>query len=294
MLDAGGQVVHALGDVTEPVLPRSSNKPLQAVGLLAAGWDPDDTALALAVASHSGEPAHLDVVRRILARAGLSEADLRCPPMLPLSEPAAQELLSSGGRPTSLTMNCSGKHAGMLAASARNGWPTAGYLDPAAPVQRAVQAAVERLAGEPVTCVAVDGCGAPQHALTLTGLARGFLALVQAGPGSPERQVADAARRHPELVGGSGREVTAVMRAVPGLLAKDGAEGVYAAALPGVGAVALKVEDGGWRAAPVALVSALRRLPLPDGTDGAALDALAHPPVLGGGRPVGRLRPAAL
>jgi L-asparaginase II len=292
VLAADGTTARARGDVNTPVLGRSSNKPLQAVGLLACGWDPDDDALALAVASHSGEPAHVDVVRRVLAGAGLDEDALQCPPDLPLGVAAAREVLRGGGGPQRVLMNCSGKHAGMLAASAVNGWPTAAYRDRSAPVQQAVTAAVERLAGEPVTRVAVDGCGAPQHALSLTGLARAFLSLVEAAPGTPERRVADAARRRPDLVGGTDREVTRVMRAVPGLLAKDGAEAVFAAALPGVGAVALKVEDGSKRAAPVALAAALLGLDLPAGADVAELEALSRPPVRGGGAVVGELRPS--
>jgi L-asparaginase II len=262
------------------------------VGLVDSGWDPDDAALALAVASHSGEPAHLEVVRRVLAEAGLDESALQCPAMLPLSEAAAHELLRSGGAASRLTMNCSGKHAGMLATSVAAGEDVGSYLSPGSPLQQRLTATLERLAGEPVTHVAVDGCGAPQHALTLVGLARGFLRLVSGAPGSAERRVADAARAHPFLVGGTGREVTRVMRAVPGLLAKDGADGVYAAALPGVGAVALKVEDGAGRAAPVALVAALRRLGLPAGADEGELDAVGRPPVLGGGVVVGELRAA--
>jgi L-asparaginase II len=278
-----------LGDGHAPVLPRSSNKPLQAVGLLELGWDPDDRQLALAVASHSGEPQHLAVVRSTLADAGLEETALQTPPMAPLSEPAAQAMVRAGEAPSSLTMNCSGKHAGMLAACVVNGWDVATYRAADHPLQRALTATLERLAGEPVTHIAVDGCGAPQHALTLTGLARAFGGLVGAAPGTPERRVADAARANPDLVGGTGREVTAVMRAVPGLLAKDGAEAVFAAAAPGLGAVALKVADGTWRAAPVVLVAALRALgaDIPDD-----LDDVGRPAVLGGGRRVGELRPA--
>jgi L-asparaginase II len=182
----------------------------------------------------------------------------------------------------------------MLAACVASGWAPEEYRAPDSPLQKQVTAALERLSGEQVQHVAVDGCGAPQHALTLPGLARGFLALVDAEPGSVERRVADAARRHPELVGGTGREVTRVMRAVPGLLAKDGAEGMFAAALPGVGAVAVKIEDGAARAAPVALAGALRLLGVSGrwDVDGAALERLAHPPVRGGGEVVGQLRPA--
>lgn len=283
-LGSDGETVLACGDLDRPVFPRSCNKPLQVVALLAAGWRPDDAAqMAVAAASHSGEPEHLVVVRRILAGAGLSEADLRCPPMLPLDESVAHALLARGGQPSALTMNCSGKHAALLACCVANGWPTASYLDPAHPVQAAIGATVEQLAGEPVRHVAVDGCGAPQHALTLIGLARAFSRLVRDGS-----EVASAMRAHPQLVGGTGRDVTTLMRLVPGLLAKDGAEGVYAAALPDGSAVALKVEDGAARARTPILVAALGAL----GVGGLA--ELATTPVLGGGRVVGEVRVSSL
>ena len=282
-----GSTALALGDVDRPVLPRSSNKPLQAVGLLELGWRTDDDGLVLAAASHSGEPQHLEIVQRALAAAGLSASALRCPPMLPLSEDAAHALLRAGDGPSPLTMNCSGKHAGMLAVCVHQGWPVDTYLDDDHPLQRALTATIERLAGEPVAHVAVDGCGAPQHGLTLGGLVRAFTAMVDGAAGTPERRVADAARARPDLLGGTGREVTAAMRAVPGLLAKDGAEGVYAAAAPGLGAVALKVDDGGGRAAAVLLAAALRVLGAPAS---AELAALERPPVHGRGSVVGELR----
>jgi len=288
-LRADGSVALALGDLARPVFPRSSNKPLQAVGMLGAGWVPrDDEELALASASHSGEPVHLEVVRRVLGDAD-PEAALGCPPALPLSEAAAEALLAAGGGPTRLHMNCSGKHAAMLATCTAAGWPTKGYLDPAHPLQVALQAAIERLAGEPVAHVAVDGCGAPQHALTLPGLARAFSRLVTAAPGTPERCTADAVRAHPLLLGGTGRDVTLLMQAVPGALAKDGAEGVYALALADGSAVALKIEDGAARARMPVLVAALRAL----GVQAEGLDALAEVPVLGGGLRVGEVRAAA-
>ena len=184
-------------------------------------------------------------------------------------------------------MNCSGKHAAMLATCVARGEPTEGYLDPAHPVQAAITATLERLAGEPVQHVAVDGCGAPQHALTLRGLARAFAA-VATGDGACRRTAAAMTAR-PDLVGGTGREVTDVMAGVPGLVAKDGAEGVFAAALPDGAAVAVKVADGAGRAAVPLLVAGLRAL----GVDAEVLDRLARPPVLGGGRPVGELRPVA-
>ena len=288
-LRADGSTALALGDLERPVFPRSSNKPLQAVGLLELGWDPsDDEQLALATASHNGEPAHLQVVRRQLASAGLTEDALGCPPALPLHEPTAHALLAAGGGPTRLQMNCSGKHAGMLCAAVAVDAPVSGYLSAEHPVQAHLQATIERLAGEPVRHVAVDGCGAPQHALTLPGLARGLAALATAPPGTPDRRTADAMRTQPFLVGGTDRDVTALMRAVPGMVAKDGAEGVYVVALADGSAVALKVEDGAARARLPVLVAALRSL----GVEGPALEAMATTPVLGGGRVVGAIRPA--
>ena len=284
-LRADGSYALRLGVVDQPVYPRSANKPLQAVALLEAGWaPPDDEALALATASHSGQPEHLEVVRRTLDAAGLDESALRCPSMLPLSQAAASALLAGGGTPTPLTMNCSGKHAAMLACCVARGWSTADYLDPASPVQQAVLKAIERLAGEAVSTVAVDGCGAPQHALTLTGLARAFSALATSG--GDAGRTARAMRAHPHLVGGDGRTVSTLIAGVPGLIAKDGAEGVFAAALPDGASVAVKITDGADRAAPLALVAGLRAL----GVEAEVLDELASVPVLGGGRPVGELR----
>jgi L-asparaginase II len=284
-LGSDGSTVLALGDVHRPVFPRSSNKPLQTAGLLESGWyATDDEQVALATASHSGEPEHLAVVRRMLAEAGLEPSALQCPPMLPLNEIEAHALLARGEQPSRLTMNCSGKHAAMLACCVANGWETASYLDEANPVQVAIRSWVEELAGEPVKHVAVDGCGAPQHALSLRGLARAYTALVRSQP-----RVSDAMRSHPHLVGGTGRDVTRLMEGIPGLVAKDGAEGVYAVALADGSAVALKVEDGAGRARTPILVAALRRL----GVQAAVLDELATTPVLGGGNVVGEVRVTA-
>ena len=282
-----GSVAIGLGDLERPVFPRSSNKPLQAVGLLGCGWQPaDPTQLAIAAASHSGEPGHVEAVRRLLG--DLGEDALACPAQLPLDEATAQALLAAGGGPTRVHMNCSGKHAAMLATCVERGWPTAGYLASDHPLQVRLTAAVERLAGERVRHIAVDGCGAPAHALTLPGLARAFSRLVTAPTGSDERRTADAVRTHPGLVGGTGRDVTLLMEGIPGLLAKDGAEGVYAAALADGSAVAIKVDDGAARARGPVLVAALRAL----GAAGPVLDALEVGTVLGGGRTVGEVRVA--
>ncbi|MEV5447857.1 asparaginase, partial [Streptomyces sp. NPDC052644] len=185
--------------------------------------------------------------------------------------------------PSRLAMNCSGKHAGMLLTCLAAGWPLDGYWRPEHPLQRQLTATVEEFTGERAAAVGVDGCGAPVLAVSLTGLARAFLRLVTAEPGCPERTVADAMRAYPELVGGTGADDTRLMRGVPGMLAKIGAEGVIAAALPGVGAVALKIDDGATRARMPVLVSGLRRL----GVQAPVLTEYAELPLLGGGLPVG-------
>jgi L-asparaginase II len=283
-LRADGSVALAIGDVNRPVFPRSSNKPMQAVGLLAAGWDPArEEHLALAASSHSGEPDHLGAVREVLG-----ELVLQNPAAPPIDAAAWHALLRAGGAATPLTMCCSGKHAAMLRTCAVNGWSTHDYTDPDHPVQQACRRAIETLAGEPVAHVAVDGCGAPQHALPLTGLARAFGRIGSAPVGSPARRTAEALRAHPWYVGGTGRDVTALMQGVPGLVAKDGYEGVYAVGLADGSAVALKIEDGAERARMPVLVAALRLL----GVQAPVLDAHATAPVLGGNVVVGEVRVA--
>jgi len=259
---------------------------MQAVGMLEAGLDLDGELLALACASHSGEPFHLAGVRRILAAAGLTEADLRTPADYPVDEVEKVSYVADGGTPVPIAMNCSGKHAAMLATCVVNGWLTTGYPEADHPLQVALRATVERLAGEPVVSTGVDGCGAPVFALTLTGLARSFAAIATAPAATPEHRVATAIRDNPTWLGGTRRDVSRLVAGVEGLIAKDGAEGVYAAALPDGRAVALKIDDGGQRARPPVMVAALRAL----GVDAPVLDELAEHVLLGGGVPVGTVR----
>jgi L-asparaginase II len=286
VLEPGGAVLAAAGDPDAPMLPRSANKPLQLVGMLRAGLALPPPDLAVCASSHSGEPVHVRRVRDLLTGAGIPETALVCPAALPLAEEVAAAVLRSGGGPERVTMNCSGKHTAMLLTCAARGWPVAGYADPDHPLQLAIRAAVEDLAGQPATAVAVDGCGAPLFGLSLAGLARAFARLVTAPAGTPERAVADGMRAHPELVGGTGRDVTRLMAGAPGVLAKDGAEGVFAAATADGAAVAVKVVDGTGRARTPLLVGALRRT----GVHAEVLDELREAPVLGGGHPVGSIR----
>jgi L-asparaginase II len=284
-------VTFAAGAVDRPILPRSSNKPVQATALLAAGWAPASAAeLAIGAGSHNGEDGHRDLAAAMLVAAGLGPDDLGCPVALPQYEPTRGQWLATGRAPDRLAMNCSGKHAAMLSACVAAGWPTSGYLDRNHPLQQAIEARLGEAAGEPVTAVVVDGCGAPQHALSVTGLARGVLSLVQGPEGSRERSVADAMRGEPWFVAGTGREDTDLMQAVPGLLVKGGADGVHVAAVPGRGAVALKMDDGGERGRTPALSAALLRLGVP----AEVLAPWLLTPVSGGDGVVGEVRAAAV
>ena len=292
-LRADGTVDWSVGEVAAPVLPRSSNKPIQALAMVELGLDLPDDLLALACASHSGEPFHVEGVRRTLASAGLDETALQTPPDYPLDDDAREAVVRAGGARSPILMNCSGKHAAMLATCVAQGWDTETYLDPAHPLQVAILETFARLTGEPVTTVAVDGCGAPLLSTSLTGLARAFAALATATEG-PEHRVAEAIRRHPSYVSGTTRDELALHRAIPGLIGKAGAESCYAVALPDGRSGALKTDDGAPRVRPVLMAEALRRSGVleEDGVDAAAVESTGHHELLGGGVPVGAIRAA--
>ncbi len=296
-LGADGQVVYAAGEVTAPMFPRSSNKPMQATAMVDGGLDSDGKLLALGAASHSAEEFHVAGVREILARAGLTEDALQCPPALPIDEVALREFLRAGGQPDRIHMNCSGKHSSMLATCVAAGWPTESYLDPGHPLQQRIAETVTRLSGDEVAATGVDGCGAPLFAISLTGLARAFRAVVLAEPGSAPRRVADAMRSYPDWTSGTRRQERALMEAVPGLLVKAGAEGVQAFALADGRAAAFKIEDGAGRAVPAISVALLRLLGVDGSTAGdgltastAALAEIEKVPIYCGGHEVGRIR----
>jgi L-asparaginase II len=283
--DAEGGHLLALGAVDDPFFPRSSNKPIQTLAMVRAGLDVPPEHLALASASHSGEDFHVTAVREMLAAAGLTEGALQNTPDYPIDDDARTAVIRAGGSTLPITQNCSGKHAAMLATCVVNGWDTATYRDPGHPLQLAIRDTLTELTGDEITAVAVDGCGAPVMAVTLAGLARAFGRLASAPAGTPEARVADAIRSHPAYLGGTHRDVTALVEATPGLIAKDGAESVYAVGLADGRGVAVKVADGYQRAKPVILAAALRRI----GVESPALAQLETAPVLGHGEPVGAI-----
>jgi L-asparaginase II len=241
----GGEVVAAAGEPGLVTFMRSAAKPLQALPLVRALPDLDDAEIAIACASHLAGPEQLAAVRSLLARAGADEDDLECGP--------------AGEPPSRLEHNCSGKHAGMLALCSAHGWSTPGYRLPEHPVQAAMLAELETAAGigAPEIPTAVDGCGVVTFALPLERMARAFAQLERLDGGA---LVAAAMRAHPELIRGRGAPDTELMRALPGWIAKGGAEALLCASSPdGVG-VAVKVEDGGARAVGPALATFLATL----------------------------------
>ena len=294
VVDGEGRMITAAGDPEVRLFARSAMKPLQAsVSLSLAPFDFTDPEVAVMCASHNGEPVHVASVRSLLARAGVREDGLQCPAMRPWDE----ETFAASPERRPINSDCSGKHAGMLAACRARGWPEETYREPDHPLQRGVLTAVLEATGLPSVHVGVDGCGVPVHGMPLRAMAR-----IYAGLAAPDRwqglgphaaRAVGAMRAAPYHVAGRNRVDTAVMEAVPGVVAKGGAEGLICAALldRGVG-VAVKVRDGGHRASGVALIHTLRLL------DAVPEEALVHlaryarPAVLGGGRPVGELSAA--
>ena len=283
-----GSLLSATGAALAPMYPRSASKPLQAVGMLRAGLDLDAELLAVVCASHSGEPMHQAVVATILARSGLDDSALQTPADWPLDDEAKEATIRAGAHRSRIAMNCSGKHAGMLRTTVLAGGDTRTYRDPDHKTQLAIVAAIDDLAAEQARDVAVDGCGAPLYAISLYGLARAFGRLATSSDPA-EARVARVIREHPGYVSGTNRDELALHRGVPGLIAKAGAEGVYAVGLPDGRGVAVKISDGGARARAVAMAGVLLRL----GVEASVLEDQVSAPVLGHGERVGEVRPHA-
>jgi L-asparaginase II len=256
VLAPDGSVVFRAGDIDAACYPRSAAKPMQAVAMTRLGLSLPADLLALTAASHSGESRHLYGVERVLSACGLTEDDLGNPADHPFDPVERETWLASGQAPRKLAHNCSGKHASMLHTCRLRGWSVTDYLDPGHPLQKEIAATVEELTGECIAHTAVDGCGSPLFSVSLRGLARAVGRIAVGPRGTPEAQVAEAVRAHPDMVAGTRRDVTRLMQAVPGLVAKDGFEGVQVAALSDGTAIGVKIADGADRARlPVTLAA---------------------------------------
>ncbi|MFS0730703.1 asparaginase [Curtobacterium sp. 1P10AnD] len=284
---ADGSVIDAVGDVAASIYPRSTMKPFQALAVRRAGASFSDEELVLSTASHAGTAAHQAVAQHMLESFDHVEADLGCPPDMPFDRSTARTM----DQPRRLAMNCSGKHAAMLAACRINGWDEQTYLDIEHPMQRLVRATVEEYTSETVDLVGTDGCGAPVFPLTLTGLARGFAAVVARADGDSAALI-DAVLAHPWAIDGVGRANTVTIEQL-GVLAKLGAEGVMVMGLPGGAAVAVKTLDGAQRAGTLAALTLLERNGLVSAEGVARVMAATGEQVLGGGVPVGAVRVGA-
>lgn len=298
VLSPDGEVVARHGNADALILPRSSLKPLQAVACITAGAVLEGEQLALSTASHTGTDRHASVVRDMLTEGGLTEDHLGCPPAWPSDSATRDELVREHGQEARVRMNCSGKHAAMLRACVATGWSTDGYLDPGHPLQAHIREVVERLSGEKVAHTAIDGCGAPVHALTLTGLARALHRIGTASDRSPfalhrvAGSLVRAVRENPWTIEGPGRPDTIAIEKL-GVFTKGGAEGVMVMVAPNGTTVALKMLDGAARASTVVAATLLARTGALNEADVAALGAALPLSVLGGGQVVGSIRPGS-
>jgi len=298
VLSPDGDVVRRLGNPDALVLPRSSLKPLQAIACVTAGAELAGEQLAISTASHVGTDRHVDLVREILTAGGLTEDDLGCPSTWPRDTGTRDELVREHGQPTRIRMDCSGKHAAMLRACVATGWPTEGYLHPSHPLQLHIREVVERLSGEKIAHTAVDGCGAPIHAITLAGLGRAIHRIGSASERSPfalhrvAGTLVRAVKENPWTIEGSGRADTIVIETL-GVFAKSGAEGIMTMVAPDGTTVVLKMLDGGARALVIVAATLLARAGALSEADLATLANALPLAVLGGGSDVGMIRPGA-
>jgi L-asparaginase II len=246
-LNSDGTTYLSKGSPELAFYPRSAVKSLQASAMLKAGLTVSDEELAIVCASHSGNQIHIDLVTKMLEKRDIPLSAMKNATDKPLGE---KEKISWGDKAgTQLTQNCSGKHAGMLITCQQNGWDMKTYLEMNHPLQIAIKNEIELLASEKVSASTFDGCGAPLYAISLTGLARAISTVVKSSDGI-YKQIVAACSKYPELVAGEGRLTTRMMRAVPGLFMKEGAEGIEVCALNDGRVIAIKIIDGSWR--PVA------------------------------------------
>ena len=307
IVDARGATRTAIGDVNRRVFPRSAVKALQALPLVESGaadrYGFGNVELALACASHGGEPRHVETAAAMLARAGRGEADLECGTHMPSFAGAAETIIRAGLQPNQLHNNCSGKHSGFICLACHRGLDTKGYVLPDHPVQREVTAALEGMTGVSLgpDVRAVDGCSIPTYAIPLDRLALAFARFISGEGLSPDRasavrRLATACMAEPYMVAGTERFCTDVMTALPGrVFVKTGAEGVFCAAFPELGlGVALKCDDGGTRASETMMAAVIEAFVPLSGADRQRLAGRLSPPILNRrGVQVGAVRPVA-
>jgi L-asparaginase II len=306
VVDAGGATMLALGDVEQPVFPRSAVKALQALPLVESGaaerYGFGDDELAVACGSHGGQPAHVAVVERMLARTGLDAAALECGAHRPSHHPSADALVRAGRAASPLHNNCSGKHAGFLCVARHMGVDHGGYVAATHAVQHRVKATIEQFAGVTLAqeVCGVDGCSVPTWAVPLAKLAHAF-ACFGTGRGLPPASAKGAARlrtacaRQPFFVAGTGRFATQAMELLrERVFVKGGAEGVFCCALPDQGlGIAVKCDDGAGRAGEVAMAALMIRLMRLDPGEHAVVERFAFPTLNNwNGIQVGQLRPS--
>jgi len=279
VLKADGSLFKSLGDIDTKIFPRSTVKCFQASAMVRSGLDLEPRLLALAQSSHSGAAMHMDGAREILASVGLTESALQCATDRPLGD--AERRAWGDQEPAQIAMNCSGKHAAMLATCVKNGWPIETYLEQSHPLQIAIKKELEDLSGEVITLTSTDGCGAPLFLISVIGLARAIRAITISND-LVHQSVMNAARAFPEMVGGMGRHNTEMMQQVPGLFMKDGAEAVNVCSLSDGRTIVFKVSDGSLRAFRTIVHACLKDF----GID----TALTPEKVMGGPRVIGTIR----
>ena len=304
--DASGKLLVSLGDVSNPVFPRSAVKAFQALPLLETGaadqYALTDAEIALACASHSGEPRHAALSAQMLAKAGHDENCLECGAHWPSNVEFARALARDGQTPTALHNNCSGKHAGFVCQACGNGEDPKNYITPEHPVQKRVRRALEEMTGETFSSAhtGIDGCSIPTYAIPLSSMARGFARFgtgekLDAIRAQAAARIRKAVAANPDMVAGVGRVDTVIMTALrERAFIKTGAEGVYCGALPELGlGFALKCDDGAGRASEVAMAAILAAfLPL-SGMEQVAVANSVQPLLVNwNGIEVGRLRPS--
>ncbi|MFT4260702.1 asparaginase [Microbacterium sp.] len=295
VLSPEGEIVTRLGDADALVLPRSALKPLQAIACVTAGAPLEGAQLAVSTASHVGTDRHVALVRDLLTQGGLNEDDLGCPAAWPLDPQTRNELVREHGAPSRIRMGCSGKHAAMLRACVATGWPVVGYLDAAHPLQVHIREVIERLAGEKIALTAVDGCGAPVHAITLTGLARAMHRIGGASERSPfalhrvSGALVRAVRENPWTIEGPGKPDTVAAEKL-GVFSKYGAEGIMIMVAPNGTTVALKTLDGSSRVGALVAATLLARSGAVSEADAASFVESLPLTVHGGGADVGSIR----